>query len=578
MRKFWILFLVAGLAGGGLGLVATSVLLEPPSLPLYEAKIESVALSEEEASVVGSAFLRATSVSTEMRWLLPVGETSGSRAAAVGALLLLDSTIEQLGDTVGLSPVELRVRMALEPSGAPEVLFVKIWGTSEEQSQQLVAAVSDIVQNLDREFFPGQAPPILLDVSSAAPPLLDQTLRGEVLAWRNHNLPQTDVPQPRTLPGLDSLRVAAEEAYFSLTAPNRVDASDATGAPVLVTFSTQNPNRLVAVVQHPSSEVVSAELEAVADALELAGQRDELHDDSSAVVVLDVRAPVRALSAPSVDRAPVVVTAGVLLGVSLAGLFALLSLSQRRLLWSPSQMFAVTDSPPLAVVPVSRGDQVETGFAAENSGIVSLRTNLFFADNVPRSVVLTSPASIVDQGQVGMALAESLAQLGGRVAVLDAGAGESLLGFTGVGGAETKSVGGSPPRRPAALALDGSSSGAFDVLTLDRKVSGSSNFYLSPDWPAALSWLDQHYDYCLIVLSPVVAGLGATEAAIGAARVALVIAPGETKPHDLAAAVAQLTQSGSPAPEIVVVGIPAQEVSDWYMAVSPTGLPPISLR
>lgn len=113
VHKFGILFVVGGLAGGGLGLVATSVLLEPPSLPLYDAKIESVALSEEEASVVGSAFLRATSVSTEMRWLFPVGESSGSRAAAVGALLLLDSTIDQLADTVGLSPIELRVRMGL---------------------------------------------------------------------------------------------------------------------------------------------------------------------------------------------------------------------------------------------------------------------------------------------------------------------------------------------------------------------------------------------------------------------------------------------------------------------------------
>jgi hypothetical protein len=122
------------------------------------------------------------------------------------------------------------------------------------------------------------------------------------------------------------------------------------------------------------------------------------------------------------------------------------------------------------------------------------------------------------------------------------------------------------------LSLNSSGSRNFDLVTLDRQLSGAPNFFLSPDWPAVLSWLKKNYDHCLVTLSPVLAGLGASEAAIASDSVVLTIRPGETKPQDLAAALAQLVQSASPRPEIVVVGVPAKEISEWYLPSTTTSV------
>lgn len=572
LRKFWLLLAFGGLLGGGLGVAAATFLAVPPAPPLYEAKIESVVLSGDEAEARGLRFLRATSVSTEISWFFPARERSSSRAATVGTLLLLEPNLEKLADTVGVSSTELKVRIALGQSGSPDVLVVRVFGASEEQSEQLVVAVLGAILELHEDFYPGLPAPILLASSSAPPSLSEQGSSEELLAWRHSVVPGFRVFSPDPLlQALEPIRSAANEVYVATAASDREASREVSGPPAFVTFSVKSPNRLVAVIQHTSSEGVAAELSAIVDALEAAGRLQEPFEKSSAVVVLDIGAPLPLLSSPSVDRAPVIVASGVLLGVSLAGLFALVSLSQRRILWSPTQMFAVAKAPPIAVVSRRKSDRANTVIAPENPGIVTLRTNLFHGDGGSRRVAFTSPASNFDQGAVATVLAESLARLGGRVAVLDTGAGELFYSLPESAPIRRESSGSSPRGRPSVLSIEHPGSDAFDLVTLGPHVSGSSDFYLSSDWQAALSWLDQNYDHSLVILDSVLAGLGAAEAAIGSGRVIVTIRPGETRPQDLAAALTQLAQSGSPAPEIVVVGVPPDDVGYWYLSTPTLG-------
>lgn len=572
LRKFWLLLAFGGLLGGGLGVAAATFLVVPPapSLFLYEAKIESVVLSGDEAEALGLRFLRATSVSTEISWFFPARERSSSRAATVGTLLLLDPNLEKLADTVGVSSTELKARITLGQADSPDVLVVRVFGASEEQTQELAVAVSGAILELHEGFYPGLPAPILLATSSAPPSPSEQSPSEELRALRQSGPPglRASFPDP-PLRELESFRSAANEAYLATVTSNRRDVLELSESLVDVTFSVVSPNRLVAVIQSASSEGAAAELGAIVDALEAAGRLQEPFEKSSAVVVVDIEAVV--LGSPSVDRAPVIVASGALLGVSLAGLFALVSLSQRRILWSPTQMFAVAKAPPIAVVSRRKSDRPNTVIAPENPGIVTLRTNLFHGDGGSRRVAFTSPASNFDQGAVATVLAESLARLGGRVAVLDTGAGEPFYSLPESASIKRESSGSSPHGRPSVLSIEHPASDTFDLLTLGPHVSGSSDFYLSSDWQVALSWLDQNYDHSLVILNSVLAGLGAAEAAIGSGRVIVTIRPGETRPQDLAAALIQLAQSGSPAPEIVVVGVPPDDVGYWYLSTPTLG-------
>lgn len=570
LRKFWLLLAFGGLLGGGLGVAAATFL--GATATLYEAKIESVILSGDEAEVLGSEFFRATSVSTEIIWFFP-GESESFRAVTVGALLMLDASLEQLADTMGVSSTELKVRVALGEADSQNLLVVRVFGASEEQSQQLAVAVAGAVLEVNEDFYPGLPAPILRVSSSATPTLSEQSASGELLAWRKSVVADILTHTPnRFLWEPESLLSAANEAYLATVASESEDVLEASDNLVDVTFSVKSPNRIVAHIQSASSEEVAAELDVVVGALEGAVELLESFEKSSAVVVVDIEAPVAGvLGSPSVDRAPVIVASGALLGVSLAGLFALVSLSQRRILWSPTQMFAVAKAPPIAVVSRRKSDRPNTVIAPENPGIVTLRTNLFHGDGGSRRVAFTSPASNFDQGAVATVLAESLARLGGRVAVLDTGAGEPFYSLPESASIKRESSGSSPHGRPSVLSIEHPASDTFDLLTLGPHVRGSSDFYLSSDWQVALSWLDQNYDYRLVILNSVLAGLGAAEAAIGSGRVIVTIRPGETRPQDLAAALIQLAQSGSPAPEIVVVGVPPDDVGYWYLSTPTLG-------
>ena len=107
LRRFWLLLLLSGLAGGGLGITAATVFLGPPTPPLWEARTDSILLTQDEAKLLGSRYLRDSSFRAEAQWFFPADSAVGSRATTVGALLVLDSSIQKMAEYLGISSTEL---------------------------------------------------------------------------------------------------------------------------------------------------------------------------------------------------------------------------------------------------------------------------------------------------------------------------------------------------------------------------------------------------------------------------------------------------------------------------------------
>ena len=566
LRRFWLLLLLSGLAGGGLGITAATVFLVPPAPPPWEARIDSIVLTQEEAKLLGSRYLRDSSLKAEVRWFFPANVAVGPQASTVGAILVVDPSIQKMAEYLGISSTELEARVGVDETGSPNVLQVTVWGETREQSEQLVAVISSEVENLHTEYFPADSPPSLLGVSYELPSLSRQHTADELMEWRRSVVPGLGVLQDRVQPTLESIRQDALALYSAFNESESVGilGSPATAPPV-VSISAQSTDRLESRVQHSSQEGVLSGQKTLVAALEAAGQLESPYQDTSAVVVLSVGEPYQVLAGPSVDRSVVIIASGALLGLLIAGLFVLRSLSPRRVLWSPTQVQEISHSVPIAVLPGANSVQGASVLQPDSSGVSTLRTNLFFSEKDAHLVALTSPASVSDHVEVAIALAGSLAQIGRRTVLVDGlvpgPQPSSWDSDSDENAAETDGKGD----RPAFLSHPSAQPSGFEVMTLRQEVAGSSNFYLSPDWHEILAWLGRNYEYVLVVLNPVRLGLGAVEAAKGCARAVLVVRPGETRPQDLALAVSQFAQASAPAPDIAVAGVPKDEVEDWYL-------------
>ena len=566
LRRFWLLLLLSGLAGGGLGITAATVFLGPPTPPLWEARTDSILLTQDEAKLLGSRYLRDSSFRAEAQWFFPADSAVGSRATTVGALLVLDSSIQKMAEYLGISSTELEARVGVDETGSPNVLQVTVWGETREQSEQLVAVISSEVENLHTEYFPADSPPRFLGVSFEPPLLSGQLTADELMEWRHDVVLGLGGRQAHFPSALDSIRheVLAFYSAFNDSESDGIFGIPATAPPV-VSISTQSLDRLDSKVQHSSQEGVLSGQKTLVAAFEAAGQLESPFQDTSAVVVLSVGEPYQVLAGPSVDRSVVIIASGALLGLLIAGLFVLRSLSPRRILWSPTQVQEISHSVPIAVLPGAKSVRGASVLHPDSSGVSTLRTNLFFSEKDAHLVALTSPASVSDHVEVAIALAGSLAQIGLRTVVVnglvpgpqppswDFDSGETAAEMDGKGD------------RPAFLSHPSAQPSGFEVMTLRQEVAGSSNFYLSPDWHEILAWLGRNYEYVLVVLNPVRLGLGAVEAAKRCARAVMVVRPGETRPQDLALAVSQFAQASAPAPDIAVAGVPRDEVEDWYL-------------
>lgn len=566
LRRFWLLLVLGGLAGAGLGLSATTVFLEPPAPPLWEARIESLVLSQDEAKLLGSRYLRDSSVKAEVRWFFPPDVAAGSQARTVGALLVSDSSIQRLAEYLSITSAELEARVSIDEAGSPSLLQITVWGATRAQSERLVAAVSSEFENLNTEYFPVKSPPRLLGINYKLPLLSTKLSADELMEWRHYSVSQLGVREDPLRSELESIRQDALEIYFGLSESESADVfEDPAADPPVVSVSIQSLDRLESIVQHSSKEGVLGGQKTLIAALEAAGQLESPYQDTSAVLVVSVDAPYQVLAGPSVDRSIVIIASGVLVGLLIAGLFVLRSLSPRSVLWSPTQVQEISHSVPIAVLAGEKSVRGASALPPDSSGVSTLRTNLFFSEKDGRFIALTSPASESDHAEVAMALASSLAHIGRRTVVVDGlvpglrppsrdfDSGETAADMDGKGD------------RPAFLSHPIAQPSGFEVMTLSREVAGSSNFYLSTDWSETLAWLGRNYDHVLLILNPVRSRLGAVEAAKKCASAVMVVRPGETRPQDLALAVSQFAQASAPIPDIAVVGVPNNQVGDWYL-------------
>jgi len=566
LRRFWLLLLLSGLAGGGLGISAATVFLGPPTPPLWEARTDSIVLTQDEAKLLGSRYLRDSSFRAEAQWFFPADSAVGSRATTVGALLVLDPSIQQMAEDLAISSTELEARVGVDETGSPSLLQVTVWGATREQSEQLVDAISSEVENLHTEYFPADSPPSLLSVTYELPSLSRQHTADELMQWRRSVVPGLSDRQDHVPSGLESIRQDALALYSAFNESESVGifGSPAT-APPEVSISTQSLDRLESKVQHSSQEGVLSGQKTLVAAFEAAGQLESPYQETSAVVVLSVGEPYQVLSGPSIDRSVVIIASGVLLGLLIAGLFVLRSLSPRRILWSPTQVQEISHSVPIAVLPGVESVRGSSVLQPDSLGVSTLRTNLFFSEKDARLVALTSPASESDHVEVAIALAGSLAQIGRQTVVVVAAAPGPQPSSWDSDSRENAAEMDGKGDRPAFLSHPSAQPSGFEVMTLSQEVAGSSNFYLSPDWHEILAWLERNYEYVLVVLNPVRLGLGAVEAAKGSARAVMVVRPGETRPQDLALAVSLFAQASAPTPDIAVAGVPKDEVEDWYL-------------